>query len=152
EGAYRNLSRRRIRRELPAEAENRTRRQKRDGRCRDRGDHHQGEDRPDRRREDLRHTARAGRAYPDRRAGRRRAVTHETEITILEGESSMRFSKITRLGLGIGAAISALALTTGSALAAAQAPDPLNSGDTAWMITSSALVLLMTIPGLALFY
>jgi Amt family ammonium transporter len=32
------------------------------------------------------------------------------------------------------------------------APDPLNSGDTAWMITSSALVLLMTIPGLALFY
>src|SRR5262249_48710727 len=27
-----------------------------------------------------------------------------------------------------------------------------NSGDTAWMITSSALVLLMTIPGLALFY
>ena len=32
------------------------------------------------------------------------------------------------------------------------APDPLNSGDTAWMITSSALVLLMTVPGLALFY
>ena len=30
--------------------------------------------------------------------------------------------------------------------------DPLNSGDTAWMITSSALVLMMTIPGLALFY
>jgi ammonium transporter, Amt family len=31
--------------------------------------------------------------------------------------------------------------------------DPtLNSGDTAWMLTSSALVLLMTIPGVALFY
>jgi Amt family ammonium transporter len=28
----------------------------------------------------------------------------------------------------------------------------LNSGDTAWMLTSSALVLMMTIPGLALFY
>jgi len=28
----------------------------------------------------------------------------------------------------------------------------LNSGDTAWMITATALVLLMTIPGLALFY
>jgi ammonium transporter, Amt family len=27
-----------------------------------------------------------------------------------------------------------------------------NSGDTAWMLTSSALVLMMTIPGLALFY
>ena len=29
---------------------------------------------------------------------------------------------------------------------------PINSGDTAWMLTSTALVLLMTIPGLALFY
>ena len=28
----------------------------------------------------------------------------------------------------------------------------LNSGDTAWMLTATALVLLMTIPGLALFY
>ncbi len=28
----------------------------------------------------------------------------------------------------------------------------LNAGDTAWMLTSTALVLLMTIPGLALFY
>jgi Amt family ammonium transporter len=28
----------------------------------------------------------------------------------------------------------------------------INSGDTAWMLTSSALVLMMTIPGLALFY
>ena len=36
---------------------------------------------------------------------------------------------------------------------AAPAPAPvLNSGDTAWMMTSTALVLLMTIPGLALFY
>src|SRR5712675_1947925 len=30
--------------------------------------------------------------------------------------------------------------------------DKLSSGDTAWMLTSTALVLLMTIPGLALFY
>jgi len=30
--------------------------------------------------------------------------------------------------------------------------DKLNSGDTAWMLASTALVLLMTIPGLALFY
>jgi Amt family ammonium transporter len=32
------------------------------------------------------------------------------------------------------------------------APLALNNGDTAWMLTSTALVLLMTIPGLALFY
>jgi len=28
----------------------------------------------------------------------------------------------------------------------------LNSGDTAWILTSTALVLFMTLPGLALFY
>ncbi|MFZ5913118.1 MAG: ammonium transporter [Pseudomonadota bacterium] len=37
--------------------------------------------------------------------------------------------------------------------AEAVAPAPaIDSGDTAWMLTSTALVLLMTIPGLALFY
>jgi Amt family ammonium transporter len=44
------------------------------------------------------------------------------------------------------------------AAAPAQAPAPaapqakIDSGDTAWMLTSSALVLMMTAPGLALFY
>ena len=33
-----------------------------------------------------------------------------------------------------------------------QQPPSLNSGDTAWILISTALVLLMTIPGLALFY
>jgi len=32
------------------------------------------------------------------------------------------------------------------------AADALNTGDTAWMLTSTALVLFMTIPGLSLFY
>jgi Amt family ammonium transporter len=36
--------------------------------------------------------------------------------------------------------------------AAAPKPPAYNSGDTAWMLTSTALVLMMTIPGLALFY
>ncbi len=39
-----------------------------------------------------------------------------------------------------------------SSLAFAQAKPVLNSGDASWMLTSTALVLLMTIPGLALFY
>ncbi len=41
------------------------------------------------------------------------------------------------------------------AAAAPAAPNPaafINSGDNAWMLTSTALVLMMTIPGLALFY
>ncbi len=37
-------------------------------------------------------------------------------------------------------------------LALADEAPKLSSGDTAWMLTSTALVLLMTVPGLALFY
>lgn len=47
-------------------------------------------------------------------------------------------------------AFALLAATTAPALAE-EAP-ALNSGDTAWMMTSTALVLFMTLPGLALFY
>ena len=61
--------------------------------------------------------------------------------------------------LGISRRIAALAIMALSAWllvepALAQAPTPPapNKGDTAWMMTASALVLLMTIPGLALFY
>ena len=37
--------------------------------------------------------------------------------------------------------------------AAAAAPAPaIDTGDTAWMLASTALVLMMTVPGLALFY
>ena len=42
-----------------------------------------------------------------------------------------------------------LLAAAGPALAFAQAPD---KGDTAWMLTSTALVLLMSVPALALFY
>jgi Amt family ammonium transporter len=38
------------------------------------------------------------------------------------------------------------------AASSAGAEDELSAGDTAWMLTSTALVLLMTLPGLALFY
>jgi Amt family ammonium transporter len=48
-----------------------------------------------------------------------------------------------------------MAQTAAPAAPAAAAPaaaSAINSGDTAWMLTSTALVLMMTIPGLALFY
>ncbi|MBW2188502.1 MAG: ammonium transporter [Deltaproteobacteria bacterium] len=51
------------------------------------------------------------------------------------------------LGLGIAAGASVLTLPT-----TAWAQEGLDSGDTAWILTSTALVLFMTIPGLALFY
>lgn len=50
---------------------------------------------------------------------------------------------------GLGALLSFV--MPGLALAEEAAP-ALNSGDTAWMLTATALVLFMTIPGLALFY
>jgi Amt family ammonium transporter len=59
------------------------------------------------------------------------------------GGRQMKFFKMT------GAALAGLALLPTAALAATPKFD---SGDTAWMLTSSALVLMMTIPGLALFY
>ncbi|HEX3888156.1 MAG TPA: ammonium transporter, partial [Phenylobacterium sp.] len=39
-----------------------------------------------------------------------------------------------------------------AAAPAAATPPKIDTGDTAWMLTSSVLVLMMTIPGLALFY
>ena len=46
----------------------------------------------------------------------------------------------------------AIAVLVGLCATAAHAEDVLSPGDTAWMLTSSALVLMMTLPGLALFY
>jgi Amt family ammonium transporter len=68
----------------------------------------------------------------------------------------MNMHKIRSLALAAsGAVLTAL----GSAAAFAQQTPPaappapkLDTGDTAWMLTSTALVLMMTIPGLALFY
>ena len=42
-------------------------------------------------------------------------------------------------------------LASGAAFAQAEAPK-IDAGNTAWMLTATALVLMMTIPGLALFY
>ncbi len=56
-----------------------------------------------------------------------------------------------RLRLGaLAAALPLLALATPAL--AAPPPPKIDSGDTAWMLTSTALVLLMTVPGLALYY
>ena len=61
--------------------------------------------------------------------------------------------------LGTSGRIAALAimalfawLMVEPALAQAPTPPTPNKGDTAWMLTATVLVLLMTIPGLALFY
>jgi Amt family ammonium transporter len=58
----------------------------------------------------------------------------------------------TALILGLIVADGALAQTAAPAAPATPPAPKLDSGDTAWMLTSTALVLMMTIPGLALFY
>ena len=72
------------------------------------------------------------------------------EKKVMNGSSSRL--KLTGLiaGVGLTAATSAWAQT--AVTEAAPAAPVVNSGDTAWVLISTALVLLMTIPGLALFY
>ncbi|HET9159593.1 MAG TPA: ammonium transporter, partial [Caulobacteraceae bacterium] len=53
-------------------------------------------------------------------------------------------------GLAALAAVTAAALTPGMALA--QTAPALNGANTAWVLTATALVLFMTLPGLAMFY
>ena len=62
----------------------------------------------------------------------------------------MRVIRLVRFVRLMSYSILTLLLCGGSAMAA---DDPkISAGDTAWVLTSSALVLLMTAPGLALFY
>ena len=54
---------------------------------------------------------------------------------------------------GTGIALAAFLVTIAATALPVLAADPVpNKGDTAWMLVASALVLLMTVPGLALFY
>tara|TARA_R110000787_G_scaffold31721_8_gene84058 strand:- start:21 stop:1337 length:1317 start_codon:yes stop_codon:yes gene_type:complete len=64
------------------------------------------------------------------------------------------FKKLTAPGFAAKAAatLGAVALFSVEPALAQDAKPKLDSGDTAWMLTSTALVLMMTIPGLALFY
>ena len=59
-------------------------------------------------------------------------------------------SSVLAAGLTVAGLIAVTALA-GAEPAVAAPPTP-NKGDTAWMLISTALVLLMTVPGLALFY
>ncbi len=68
----------------------------------------------------------------------------------------MKFDLMT-LGKGLAvaalfAAAPTLAQDVAAAAAAAPAPPVPNKGDTAWMLVATALVLMMSVPGLALFY
>ena len=67
----------------------------------------------------------------------------------------MKLTTLTRAGLA-AAVLVATAFALSHGVLAEEAPPPaaptFNKGDNAWMLTSTVLVLLMTIPGLAFFY
>ncbi len=52
----------------------------------------------------------------------------------------------------IAGAVAVVMMSLATAAFAADEKPKLDTGDTAWMLTSTALVLLMTVPGVALFY
>jgi len=64
-------------------------------------------------------------------------------------KNSMKFKNYLRAGLP---ALCAAMLAATPAFAQAAAGPTINKGDTTWMMTATVLVLVMTIPGLSLFY
>lgn len=71
----------------------------------------------------------------------------------LMGLSDVTFAQAASAPVAEAASAAAAAAPAEAASAAAAAPAPVpNKGDTAWMTVSTLLVILMTIPGLALFY
>ncbi|MEE8548455.1 MAG: ammonia channel protein, partial [Alphaproteobacteria bacterium] len=61
-------------------------------------------------------------------------------------------NRLRNLAILIGAVALVTAIAGPEALAQGSAPAKINAGNSAWILTSTALVLFMTLPGLALFY
>ena len=57
-----------------------------------------------------------------------------------------------RVGARLPLSLSSIAMLTASLLPSFAQADELSAGNTAWILTSTALVLFMTLPGLSLFY
>src|SRR5581483_8107865 len=142
--------RRRICGEPPAQGAPRSRCRRRPRRQGGRGDHGRGQDRADRRRQDLRHLDRPGGAHPHRRNRQRRAVSAAitSRGTFMTGR---RLADRIVSARGAAGALAALLLSAVPALAQGDT-GKIDAGDTTWMISATGLVLMMTIPGLALFY
>src|SRR5512147_77975 len=67
-------------------------------------------------------------------------------------QAALRARRVFSL-LAVVAAVAAVMVGLADSAFAEEAAKPkLDSGDTSWMLTSTALVLMMTIPGVALFY
>src|SRR3954454_8115236 len=91
-------------------------------------------------------------AGPCRGRGRNGRIIGECEMRVLGRHGKPALVAAVLLSL-TAAALAQTATSPAPPVAAASAEAvKLDTGDTAWMLTSTALVLMMTIPGLALFY
>src|SRR5690606_20275752 len=144
-GPFGDLSRHRICGALPAQAQGRDRRGRRPGRFREHSHSRCRPDRPYRRRQDFRTRPLGGDPHPHRRDRRGRPLS-------VFGEKQMKIDKL----IG-GAALASLLLALPAFAQDAAAPAAevveevasIDTGDTAWMIVSTLLVIMMTIPGVA---
>ena len=84
-----------------------------------------------------------------RRIGHRRV--RESQRSLAARGSKSVLAIVRRIRALALFAVALVPVTTGNALAGEAAPK-LNGADTAWMLMATALVLMMTIPGLMLFY
>ena len=118
--------------------------------------------RADRRWQDLRDADRSRLAHPHRRDRQRRALRLQ-QFKARRQRRLTRASQETTTGRGNSmgapsyraarnAALITLATSVLLATPASAETSTINAADTAWMIVATALVLMMTIPGLALFY
>lgn len=82
-----------------------------------------------------------------KRRSRKHAKEQESDKIMKKNQLSLFARAATAL-----VAVAAVFSLDGAAAFAQDAAPALDTGDTAWMLTSTVLVLMMTIPGLALFY
>ena len=125
-----------------------------------RGHHRERAHRADRRRQDLRDADRSRVADPDRRNRQRRALNSLFHRIRQRRQACDLHRK--RLGNDHGGTLAScseagcanrvLRRSCSFATPAFAETSDISAADTAWMIVATALVLMMTIPGLALFY
>ena len=95
----------------------------------------------------------AGAAYAQAPAASAPAAAATTEAASAAAPSASADAKPAAATAPAAAPAAAAAASAPAAATAASAPAPVpNKGDTAWMTVATALVIFMTIPGLALFY
>ena len=80
----------------------------------------------------------------------RAAATISTKVRAGSRAAAAAHGSIVKRMTVVAGAVAAVLAAPATALA--QEAAALDTGDTAWMLTATALVLLMTVPGVAMFY